>query len=149
MPMHIVLAEPTRTDLGLLLLRLTAGGFLLPHGLGKLFGWFGGPGLSGFATELRGFGLPASAPLPLLLSAMQILAGLCVVLGLCTPVAAVLGAAFLAFTAALNRERGWFWMRGGMEYPLLWTAALLAVALLGSGQWSLDAVLFGHTRATP
>ena len=26
--------------LGLLLLRLAAGGFLLPHGLGKLFGWF-------------------------------------------------------------------------------------------------------------
>ena len=149
MPMLIVLAEPSRTDLGLLLLRLTAGGFLLPHGLGKLFGWFGGPGLSGFATELRGFGLPASTPLPLLLAAMQILVGLCVVLGLCTPVAAVLGATFLAFTAALNREGGWFWMHGGMEYPLLWTATLLALALLGGGHWSLDALLFDHTGATP
>jgi putative oxidoreductase len=147
--MYLTLADPSRIDLGLLLLRLTAGGFLLPHGLGKLFGWFGGPGLSGFATELRGFGLPASTPLPLLLAAMQTLAGLCIVLGLCTPVAAALGAGFLAFTAALNRGRGWFWMRGGMEYPLLWTATLLALVLLGGGQWSLDAVLFDHTGATP
>jgi len=149
MSTHVAPADPSLTDLGLLLLRLAGGGFLLPHGLGKLFGWFGGPGLSGFAGELRGFGLPASAPLPLLLAAMQTLAGLCVVLGLCTPVAAALGAAFLACTAALNRGRGWFWTHGGMEYPVLWTAALLAVALLGGGHWSLDALLPDHTGAMP
>ncbi|TYT23925.1 DoxX family protein [Luteimonas viscosa] len=136
-------------DIGLLLLRLAAGGFLLPHGLGKLFGWFSGPGLSGFAQELRGFGLPAPPPVPLMLAAAQTLAGLCVVLGLFTAAAAVLGAGFLAFTAALNRGRGWFWMHGGMEYPLLWTATLLALALLGGGHWSFDALLFHHTGATP
>lgn len=147
--MHIAFADPLRADLALLLLRLTAGGFLLPHGLGKLFGWFGGPGLAGFAAELRGLGLPAPAPLPLLLAAMQTLVGLCVVLGLFTPVASALGAGFLAATAALSRRHGWFWMRGGMEYPLLWTVTLLAVGLLGGGQWSLDAMRFAAAGAAP
>ncbi|MEG3191583.1 DoxX family protein [Lysobacter sp. D1-1-M9] len=132
-----------------MLLRLAAGGFLLPHGLGKLFGWFGGPGLSGFADELRGFSLPAPAPLPLLLAAMQTLAGLCVVFGLFTTFAAAIGGAFLVTTAALNRGHGWFWMHGGMEYPLLWTVTLVVVALLGGGQWSLDALLLDRVGAVP
>lgn len=147
--MYPVLPDFLPADIGLLLLRLAAGGFLLPHGLGKLFGWFDGPGLSGFATELRESGLSAPPPLPLILAAAQTLAGLFVVFGLFTSVAAVVGASFLAITAALNRRHGWFWMRGGMEYPLLWTATLLALGLLGGGHWSLDALVSDYTRATP
>lgn len=147
--MHISLPDPSRTDLGLLLLRLAAGGFLLPHGLGKLFGWFGGPRLSGFAIELRDFGLPSARPLPLLLAVMQTLPGLLIVTGLYTTIAAIVAAGFMAGTVALNRGRGWFWMHGGIEYPLLWTTALLALALLGGGQWSIDALLLGQAGATP
>ena len=68
-------------DLALLILRVAAGGFLLPLALGKLFGWFNGPGLAGFAGELRGFGLPAAAPLPLLRALLQVVAGTAVMLG--------------------------------------------------------------------
>jgi hypothetical protein len=39
-------------EIGLLLLRLTAGLTLAAHGALKLFGWFGGPGLE--ATGLSG-----------------------------------------------------------------------------------------------
>ena len=126
-------------DVGRLLLRLSAGGFLLPHGLGKLLGWFGGPGLGGFAAELQHFGLPTAAPMPLLLAATQTLAGALVALGLFTRAAAVVATGFLAVTVVLNIENGWFWMHGGIEYPLLWALATLVVALLGAGRWSLDA----------
>lgn len=146
--MHISLPDPSRTDLGLLLLRLAAGGFLLPHGLGKLFGWFGGPRLTGFAIELRDFGMPSTRPLPLLLAIAQTLPGLLIVLGLYTSAAAILAAGFMAVTVALNRGRGWFWMHGGIEYPLLWTSVLLALAWLGGGHWSLDALLFDHAGAS-
>jgi putative oxidoreductase len=135
-------SNPPRVDLGLLLLRLAAGGFLLPHGLGKLFGWFGGPGLAGFANELQGFGLPAFAPLPLLLAGVQTLAGLFVAIGLATRISALVASGFLAFTVVLNLSHGWFWMHGGIEYPLLWTVALVSIALLGAGRHSVDGRLY-------
>lgn len=125
-------------DLALLMLRVAAGGFLLPHALGKLFGWFGGPGLCGFADELRGFGVPARTPLPLLLALLQVGSGTAVLLGWQTSVAALAAAGFIAFTARLALPQGWFWMRGGMEYPLMWTLLLLSIALTGPGQFSLD-----------
>jgi len=127
-------------DLALLLMRVAAGGFLLPHALGKLFGWFGGPGLAGFARELQGFGLPARAPAPLLLALLQVAAGMAVLLGWQTRPAALAGAAFIAVTVLLARPNGWFWMHAGMEYPLMWTL-LLAIALLGPGPWALDFLL--------
>ncbi|WP_353098387.1 DoxX family protein [Stenotrophomonas lactitubi] len=128
-------------DLALLILRVAAGGFLLPHALGKLFGWFNGPGLAGFADELRGFGLPASTPLPLLLALLQVASGTAVMLGWQARIAALVAAAFIAFTALLALPKGWFWMRGGAEYPLLWTLALLAIALAGPGAWAMDGLV--------
>jgi len=125
-------------DAGLLLLRVAAGGFLLPHGFGKLFGWFGGPGITGFAAELRDFGLPAPTPLPLLLALAQTGLGLAVVAGLCTRLAASLAALFIAGTAVLAWPNGWFWNLHGMEYPVFWTLVLLAITLQGAGAWSLD-----------
>lgn len=126
-------------NIGVFLLRLCAGGFLLPHGLGKLFGWLGGPGLSGFATELEHFGLPSGPPIPLLLAVAQTALGLFVAVGLWTRVTAVCAGLLLAFTVVLNAPNGWFWMQGGVEYPLLWSIVLLAIALLGAGSPSIDA----------
>jgi putative oxidoreductase len=144
-PPYAMARAPSRVashgaDLGRLLLRLAAGGFLLPHGLGKLFGAFGGPGIAGFANELHAFGLPAFEPLPVVLASVQTLAGLLVALGLFTRTSAVVAAGFLATTVALNLSHGWFWMHGGIEYPLLWTMSMASVALLGPGGLALDAM---------
>ncbi|MDO7932180.1 DoxX family protein [Xanthomonas euvesicatoria pv. eucalypti] len=122
----------------LLMLRIAGGGFLLPHGLGKLLGWFGGPGLTGFAAELQQFGLPSAAPLPLLLALMQTLSGLTVLLGMWTRASAALAALFIATTVLVAIPNGWFWMHGGMEYPLMWMVVLLSLAAVGGGDWSLD-----------
>ena len=149
---HVASPErPYAPSAGLLILRLAAGGFLLPHGLGKLLGWFGGPGIAGFAAELQHFGLPSAAPLPLLLAALQTLLGLMVLAGAFTRIAALGSAAFLGVTVALNLSHGWFWMHGGIEYPLLWLLVNLAVALTGPGALSFDALRtarsgFAHGR---
>ncbi len=120
------------------MLRIAGGGFLLPHGLGKLLGWFGGPDLTGFAAELQQFGLPSAAPLPLLLTLMQTLSGLAVLLGVWTRASAALAALFIAITVLVAVPSGWFWMHGGMEYPLMWMVVLLSLAAAGGGDWSLD-----------
>ncbi|MCC4603599.1 DoxX family protein [Xanthomonas campestris pv. badrii] len=133
----------TGTAAALLLLRVAGGGFLLPHGLGKLLGWFGGPGVSGFAGELQQFGFPSSAPLPLLLALVQTLSGLAVLLGLWTRASAALAAAFIATTVLVAVPKGWFWMHGGMEYPSMWLLVLLALVAAGGGEWSLDGLRRG------
>jgi len=61
-----------------------------------------------------------------------------VLLGWQTRIAALAAAAFIGFTVLLALPKGWFWMRGGTEYPLMWTAVLLALALAGPGAWALD-----------
>ncbi len=132
-----VAASTSRIDAALLLLRVAGGGFLLPHGLGKLVGAFGGPGLAGFADELVQFGLPAAAPIPLLLALVQTLSGLAVLLGVWTRGSAAVAACFIATTVWIAAPHGWFWMRTGLEYPLMWLIVLLALVLLGGGRWSL------------
>ncbi|OOW67848.1 hypothetical protein Xmlh_16190 [Xanthomonas axonopodis pv. melhusii] len=122
----------------LLMLRIAGGGFLLPHALGKLLGWFGGPGLTGFAAELHQFGFPSAAPLPLLLALVQTLSGLAVLLAVWTRASAALAVLFIATTVLVAVPKGWFWMHGGMEYPLMWMLVLLALAAAGGGDWSLD-----------
>jgi putative oxidoreductase len=84
-----------------------------------------------------------------LLALAQTLAGLFVVAGVWTRVSALAAGAFLAATIVLNAENGWFWMHGGIEYPLLWAIAALAVALLGAGRFSLDAVASHHREISP
>lgn len=126
-------------ELARLLLRLAVGGLLLPHGLGKLFGWFGGPGIMGFQAELAHFGLPSHLALAWLLAGVQTVGAGLLVVGLWTRASAVIVAAFLLTTVVLNLPNGWFWMARGIEYPVLWTAAALCIALLGAGRWSIDA----------
>ena len=133
------LERPYVTAAGQLILRLAVGGFLLPHGLGKLFGWFGGPGVAGFTAELQQFGLPATTPLPLLFAVLQTGLGLMVAAGVFTPFAAMGSAVFLGVTVVLNLSHGWFWMQGGIEYPLLWLLANLAVVFTGPRALSIDA----------
>lgn len=133
-------------SIGLLVLRIGAGGFLLPHGLGKLLGWFGGPGIEGFADELQHFGLPAAGPVPLVLALMQTMLGILVLAGAWTRPAALAAAAFLSVTLALNLSSGWFWMHGGVEYPALWLLVHLALVATGAGTLSIDGM--GSVRTT-
>ena len=76
----------------------------------------------------------------MLLASVQTFAGLFVALGLFTRTSAVVASGFLATTVALNLSHGWFWMHGGIEYPLLWTITMASIALLGPGRHALDAM---------
>ena len=49
------------TDVGLFLMRSVVGAVFVFHGAQKLFGVWGGPGLTGFATLLESLGIPYPA----------------------------------------------------------------------------------------
>ncbi len=121
------------------LVRVVTGLWMMPHGAQKLFGWFGGniEGVAGFFAKI---GLTPALPLAYATGAVEFFGGLLLVLGLWTRPAAA-AAAVLMLIAALkvHLANGFFWTEGGYEYPLMWAALALAVALRGAGPLSLDA----------
>ena len=88
---------PTRTDqigrrgtldLGLFALRLTVGVLLAMRGLQKLFGLFGGPGIDAFAQTLADSGFDQARALAITGGTVELIAGVLLIIGLATPVAA-------------------------------------------------------------
>jgi putative oxidoreductase len=133
--------------------RLALGAIFLAHGAQKLFGWFGGHGLTataGFFEEKLGMapGLLWAG----LAGGGEFLGGLLVLLGLATR----FGALTLAVTmlvAIIKVHWGAFFLPAGIEYPLALLAASLALIVSGGGALSLDALLLKklapRTRPAP
>lgn len=139
---HRTTAAPLTDRLGLLaypIMRVSVGLLLIPHGAQKLFGWFGGYGLSGtgmfFGDTL---GMQPGYVFALLVGVVEFFGGLALTLGVLTrPVAAAV-AVLLAVALTVHIPNGFFWTNGGYEYPLMWLLLALAILLRGGGEYSLD-----------
>lgn len=122
-----------------LMVRVAAGLFLMPHGAQKLFGLFGGYGLTAtgqfFETKL---GLPAS--MALLIGVVEFFGGLMLAAGFATRIAAgfVTGMMLVA-VLKVHLPNGFFWTDGGYEYPLLWGLLSFSYVIRGAGRKSIDA----------
>ena len=81
--------------LGLLILRVGLGAVFVAHGLQKLFGWWGGQGLTGFKNALSDIGYQHADILTYCAAGGEIAAGVLLVLGLFTPLAAAGALAYL------------------------------------------------------
>jgi putative oxidoreductase len=139
----------TRTDDSWvpLVLRLALGGVILPHGLQKAIGAFGGYGFQGtmnYFTET--LGIPWIFGLAAILA--ETAGALALLLGLGTRVsAAVIGITMLTAMLTVHRPNGFFmnWFgdqKGeGVEYFLLALGLALALVLSGGGRYSLDGQL--------
>ena len=117
-------------------LRLVAGAFLMPHGYPKLFGT---PGLAGAAKAMAAHGLEPALLFAGLIGAVEFFGGLLMAVGLFTRVAATAIAIEMAYIGFFVLwDKGFFWLKGGFEYALMWCAVALLVALRGGGRYSLD-----------
>lgn len=133
-------APAALSDISFTLVRATAGAFLIPHGAQKLFGWFGGYGLTATAQFFDGtLGLHPGIVFASLAGFVEFFGGLALVLGLLTRTAAF-GVAVLMAVAAfgVHLSKGFFWTGGGYEYPLFWGLVAVAIALNGGGRYSVD-----------
>ena len=128
-------------DLSWLIVRVTAGGMLLVHGLNKvLYG-----SIAGFASgSLTRRGIEPAVPLAYVVFFLETVGAVCIILGLFTRAfAAAIGVQFLIITFHAHWAQGFGWNRpgGGWEYPLFWGLIWLAIGLRGGGPYSLDRML--------
>lgn len=131
-------------DLGLLLLRVAVGALFIGHGLQKVFGWWGGPGLGGFRDSLTDVGFRNADILAYVAAGGQIAAGVLLVLGLFTPIAAA-GALGYLLTSILaevsiahDEARLSAFLTDGHEYQIVLLCAVAAIILVGPGRYGLD-----------
>lgn len=120
-----------------LILRLACGLIVVPHGMQKLFGMFGGGGLSGTAAFFDKIGYSPGALWALVLGCLEFFGGLLLAIGLFTrPIAALFVIQFI-FVTQFHWARGFF--SPGIEFPLLWLTVFLYFAVRGGGPTSVDA----------
>ena len=126
------LVEP----LSWLLIRLTVGLMLIPHGWPKLM--MGVGATANMALVKRG--IAPAEPLAVVLITLETLGGLCIALGLFTRFWAA--AVTIEMSVIVYHHLPKFgWTDRGYEYPLMWGLIMLAIALRGGGPYSLDRML--------
>src|SRR5688572_4740958 len=127
-------------DTGLLLARLVFGLLMAAHGTQKLFGWFGGYGLAGTAAFFESLGFKPGRFFAASAAGTEIAAGLLVATGLLGPIGpALIVPVMIVAMVTVHWPQGLFAQNNGIEVPLLYTAAAVALALTGPGAYSLDA----------
>jgi len=135
--------NPLSTDIAALLLRVGIGGLMLfGHGLGKFQKLMAG----GEIRFVEYFGLPASVNLGLAVFA-EFFCAILIILGLKTRLASI-PLAITMFIAAfvVHVNDAWFQMNaaegsGSKEFALLYLIPVLALFFLGSGKYSIDALI--------
>jgi putative oxidoreductase len=130
-------------DLSWLVVRLTAGGMLLVHGIFKVMPM----AEKGFAATIEAFAAGSMARRgiePAIAAAyavffLETIGAVMIMLGLFTRfIAAAAAIQFAVITFVAHWPQGFVWSRGGWEYPLFWGLILFAIALRGGGPYSLD-----------
>lgn len=131
--------------LGLLILRLVIGGILAAHGAQKLFGWWGGAGMQGWSGAMTRMRIRPAVPWAWMSALAEFAGGIGLALGFLNPLpsAAIAGSMLVAITL-VHLPKGFFVSKGGYEFNLSILAAIAAIALIGPGAISLDAVLGIH-----
>jgi putative oxidoreductase len=129
-------------DFGLLLARLVLGLMMAAHGAQKLFGWFGGHGISGTAGFFEMLGFRPGRLFVVAAAGAEFTGGLLVASGLLGPIgSALILAVMIVAGRRVHWNNGVFATSNGIEVPLLYAAGTSALALTGPGAYSLDRLL--------
>jgi len=120
-------------------LRIAYGAWDIPHGMQKLFGAFGGGGVSGTAAFFDKIGYSPGIFWGTLVGCTEFFGGILLVLGLLTRPVAFMFAIFMYVAAFhFNINSGYFWTKSGMEMPMLLLAIAIVILVRGGGDYSLD-----------
>ncbi len=135
--------------IGRLALRLAVGGLMTGHGLQKLNGSFGGPGLEGTAQMMGNLGLHPAKQQARAAALSETLGGALTAAGFLSPLGPAMITGTMAVAIAKVHGKNGVWVtKGGYEYNLVLIAAALTVAGEGPGKLSIDGILRKQRRGS-
>lgn len=135
-------------SLALFLLRVILGVVFFAHGAQKVFGWFGGYGLTGTVDYFKNV-VHVPTPLAYLGPFVEFVGGIALLFGVFTKFAALgIFVMMLVATLKVHLPMGFF-LSGkgdgkgqGYEFTLTLAVISLILALLGGGLYSLDSLIY-------
>ncbi|MBU2698189.1 DoxX family protein [Pimelobacter sp. 30-1] len=131
-------------DSALLAARLLVGVVLIAHGWQKLDEYT----LAGTAASFDDMGVPAARAAATFAAFVEVGGGALLIVGLLTPVAALLVALDMAGAWYFaHRDAGIFVTEGGGELVMVIAAVVLAIGAIGAGRFSLDGALLRRATA--
>src|SRR5712692_9356090 len=122
--------------IGLLLVRLVFGVLMAAHGSQKLFGWFGGYGLTGTGTFFEQLGFRPGRLFAAAASLTEVLGGVLVAVGFGGPIGpALIVSLMIAAVVSVHRAHGLSAAPNRTAVPLLHAASAAALAFTRSGRY--------------
>ena len=115
------------------LIRFVAGAMMVPHGYAKVFG-----GIEGTTKFFASVGLEPALTLAWYVGLLELVGGVCVAFGFLTRfMSAQLVGLLAVATFYIHLPSGFFWVKGGFEYPLFWMVIMIAITIQGGGKLSV------------
>lgn len=131
---------------GRTVLRMTVGGLMAGHGLQKLKGSFGGPGLEGTEQMMTSLEMHPPKQQARAAALAETIGGSLTALGFLSPLGPAMISGVMATAIKKVHLKNGVWVtEGGYEYNALIMASAFALAAEGPGRVSLDG-LFGSQR---
>ena len=123
------------SGIGLTIIRVVVGIVFAAHGAQKLM-----TGFDQVSAQFVAYGIPMPLAAAILVTLVEILFGLALLVGLKTRLAAVpLAVDMVVALLKVHLPHGFFGP-GGIEYPLVLLAVLVALMLMGAGPVSIDRI---------
>jgi putative oxidoreductase len=135
----------TEDSISALVVRLTLGLVLLPHGMQKLLGLFGGHGFSATMDAMTGMGLPAIIVFLIIMA--ESFGAVSLILGVGTRFSAISISVIMIGALLIHLPNGFFmnWFGAqageGFEYHILAIGLGIASFISGGGSFSFDKVI--------
>jgi putative oxidoreductase len=142
----LVANEEDNLDRATLVLRLVIAVVFLTHGYQKVFV----QGFSGVTSAFTHMGVPLPGLIAPIICVLEIGGGMALLLGAYTRiVAALLACDMLGAIIFVHAKAGYSASKGGVELVLGNLGMLVAIALLGAGAYSVDALLARRRAPVP
>jgi putative oxidoreductase len=129
-------------SIAFLIVRLILGLSFMAHGTQKLFGWFGGGGITGTGDFFEGLGYRPGKAFAAMAAFTETIGGFLTLLGAggaLGPVLIVI--VMLVAIGSVHLHKGFFITNGGWELNTAYIAAAIALAFGGNGLYSIDGYL--------